>query len=98
MYGWVGRFSELVMVNSSWTENHIKALWNPQKLYLLYPPVDCERFKRHALGKRYFFFITLSVYLISEIFSHLKGTHLLYPLHNSDLRKTTFSKSNHSLN
>ena len=27
MYGIVGRFADLVMVNSSWTERHINHLW-----------------------------------------------------------------------
>mmetsp|Transcript_12101 Transcript_12101/g.35077 ORF Transcript_12101/g.35077 Transcript_12101/m.35077 type:complete len:555 (-) Transcript_12101:78-1742(-) len=28
MYGWVGRSADLVMVNSTWTYNHINSLWN----------------------------------------------------------------------
>lgn len=37
--------ADRVMVNSSWTRYHIQEQWNPKKLYLLYPPVDVDRFK-----------------------------------------------------
>lgn len=41
LYGLVGSFSDLVMVNSSWTRNHILTLWNvPHKTHLLYPPCN----------------------------------------------------------
>lgn len=41
MYQFVGRFSNIVMVNSSWTEDHINSLWKcPMLTYKVYPP--CE--------------------------------------------------------
>lgn len=41
MYGMVGRFAEVVMVNSSWTRAHIDALWRiPARTSTLYPPCD----------------------------------------------------------
>jgi alpha-1,2-mannosyltransferase len=41
MYGKVGRCADTVMVNSSWTENHVMNLWNiPYKTHRVYPP--CE--------------------------------------------------------
>ncbi|KAL7752476.1 asparagine-linked glycosylation protein [Sorochytrium milnesiophthora] len=41
MYGFVGRRADVVMVNSTWTANHIKHLWHmPSKTFLVYPPCD----------------------------------------------------------
>lgn len=43
-YGFFGRFSELVMVNSSWTRNHILSLWKAyDRTALLYPPCGSEK-------------------------------------------------------
>eukprot|EP01006_Ploeotia_vitrea_P050357 TRINITY_DN67450_c5_g1_i1.p1 TRINITY_DN67450_c5_g1~~TRINITY_DN67450_c5_g1_i1.p1 ORF type:complete len:476 (+),score=28.16 TRINITY_DN67450_c5_g1_i1:50-1477(+) len=46
-YGWAGRYSEQIMVNSSWTNGHIISLWKkPAKTHILYPPCDVtERLK-----------------------------------------------------
>lgn len=41
LYGLAGWFTSVAMVNSSWTENHIKHLWkHPEKIYRVYPPCD----------------------------------------------------------
>ncbi|KAI9734954.1 MAG: asparagine-linked glycosylation protein [Cirrosporium novae-zelandiae] len=48
LYGWVGSNADIVMVNSSWTRNHIQSLWAasrskwpiPQSINVLYPPVN----------------------------------------------------------
>lgn len=41
MYGMVGRCAETIMVNSSWTEDHILSLWDcPFKTHRVYPPCD----------------------------------------------------------
>lgn len=41
LYGLVGRFSSLVLVNSSWTLGHINAIWNiPTRSHILFPPCD----------------------------------------------------------
>ncbi|XP_012251967.2 GDP-Man:Man(3)GlcNAc(2)-PP-Dol alpha-1,2-mannosyltransferase [Athalia rosae] len=43
IYGWCGRCAETVMVNSSWTEDHINAIWNcPLKTHRVYPPCDVK--------------------------------------------------------
>ncbi|XP_076164019.1 ALG11 alpha-1,2-mannosyltransferase isoform X2 [Ptiloglossa arizonensis] len=43
MYGWVGRSAEIIMVNSSWTEEHINAIWKcPLKTHRIYPPCDVK--------------------------------------------------------
>ncbi|XP_014467739.1 PREDICTED: GDP-Man:Man(3)GlcNAc(2)-PP-Dol alpha-1,2-mannosyltransferase isoform X2 [Dinoponera quadriceps] len=43
LYGWVGSCAETVMVNSSWTEDHINSIWKcPLKTHLVYPPCSVE--------------------------------------------------------
>lgn len=46
IYSMVGRTAETIMVNSSWTENHIISLWNaPFKTHRVYPPCEVEHLK-----------------------------------------------------
>ncbi|XP_066991027.1 GDP-Man:Man(3)GlcNAc(2)-PP-Dol alpha-1,2-mannosyltransferase [Anabrus simplex] len=46
MYAHVGRCADAIMVNSSWTEEHINSLWNcPFKTHRVYPPCDVEDLK-----------------------------------------------------
>lgn len=41
MYGFVGSFTQLAMVNSSWTQSHIEKLWRiPDHIKRVYPPCD----------------------------------------------------------
>ncbi|XP_054001885.1 GDP-Man:Man(3)GlcNAc(2)-PP-Dol alpha-1,2-mannosyltransferase [Hylaeus anthracinus] len=43
LYGWVGSCAEIIMVNSSWTEEHINAIWKcPLKTHRIYPPCDVK--------------------------------------------------------
>lgn len=49
LYGLAGRQSDLVMVNSSWTQGHINSLWKIEA-HVVYPPCDVESFK--ALNSR----------------------------------------------
>ena len=45
LYGFTGRNADVVMVNSSWTENHINHIWNvPLRTYKIYPPCDVNEF------------------------------------------------------
>jgi len=45
LYAATGRCADAVMVNSSWTENHILRLWNaPSKTHKVYPPCDVHEF------------------------------------------------------
>ncbi|XP_021926373.1 GDP-Man:Man(3)GlcNAc(2)-PP-Dol alpha-1,2-mannosyltransferase isoform X2 [Zootermopsis nevadensis] len=51
LYGWVGRCSDMVMVNSSWTEDHINELWLCSlKTHRVYPPCDVEDMKKLLLS------------------------------------------------
>jgi alpha-1,2-mannosyltransferase len=45
-YSWAGGCSDIVMVNSSWTEEHINHIWQcPSKTYKVFPPCDVEGLK-----------------------------------------------------
>ena len=45
LYGLMGRSSQLVWVNSTWTRNHINSLWRiPQRTRVLYPPCNITQF------------------------------------------------------
>ncbi|XP_030375395.1 GDP-Man:Man(3)GlcNAc(2)-PP-Dol alpha-1,2-mannosyltransferase [Scaptodrosophila lebanonensis] len=47
LYRWVGCCSETIMVNSSWTENHILELWEvPFKTHRVYPPCEVSHLKQ----------------------------------------------------
>lgn len=46
LYGRVGRCCDTVMVNSSWTENHINSIWEiPLKTHRIYPPCEVTHLK-----------------------------------------------------
>ncbi|XP_059171882.1 GDP-Man:Man(3)GlcNAc(2)-PP-Dol alpha-1,2-mannosyltransferase-like [Physella acuta] len=45
LYGVAGKRSNVIMVNSTWTYNHILSLWNvPSKTHIVYPPCDISEF------------------------------------------------------
>ena len=47
LYGRVGRCAETVMVNSSWTENHINNIWEiPLKTHRVFPPCEVSHLKQ----------------------------------------------------
>lgn len=44
LYGHVGRTADIIMVNSSWTEDHINSIWQcPLRTHRVYPPCDIEK-------------------------------------------------------
>lgn len=46
LYSFVGRKADAIMVNSSWTENHILNLWDVQyKTHRVYPPCEVSHLK-----------------------------------------------------
>ncbi|XP_016987929.1 GDP-Man:Man(3)GlcNAc(2)-PP-Dol alpha-1,2-mannosyltransferase [Drosophila rhopaloa] len=62
MYKWVGRCAETIMVNSSWTEDHILQLWQvPFKTHLVYPPCEVSHLKNLKHTGKGEEFIILSV-------------------------------------
>ncbi|XP_076467981.1 GDP-Man:Man(3)GlcNAc(2)-PP-Dol alpha-1,2-mannosyltransferase-like isoform X2 [Babylonia areolata] len=45
LYGVMGKQSQVVMVNSSWTLGHIRQLWKvPTRTHVVYPPCDVSEF------------------------------------------------------
>ncbi|TRY73648.1 hypothetical protein TCAL_12485 [Tigriopus californicus] len=46
LYGWAGRQSDVVMVNSSWTEEHINDIWQANHVQRVYPPCDIDVFRQ----------------------------------------------------
>ncbi|CAH0718881.1 unnamed protein product, partial [Brenthis ino] len=47
LYGVVGRCADIVMVNGTWTEEHINELWNrPFKTHRVYPPCEVSELKK----------------------------------------------------
>lgn len=43
LYGLVGRCADIVIVNSSWTEDHINSIWQcPLRTHRVYPPCSVE--------------------------------------------------------
>jgi alpha-1,2-mannosyltransferase len=49
LYGMVGSLASVVMVNSTWTKNHIASLWRGaawrQCIHIVYPPCNVESFQ-----------------------------------------------------
>lgn len=46
-----GRSADIIMVNSTWTSNHIKQLWRqPAKTFTVYPPCDVDTFRSLQLA------------------------------------------------
>jgi len=52
-YGCCGRCSDKVMVNSTWTSNHIKSIWKLEAptLSIVYPPCDTRRLEQLYLDE-----------------------------------------------
>ncbi|XP_019385541.1 PREDICTED: GDP-Man:Man(3)GlcNAc(2)-PP-Dol alpha-1,2-mannosyltransferase [Crocodylus porosus] len=52
LYGWFGSCSDVVMVNSSWTLNHILSLWKSGAyISIVYPPCDVQTYLDIPLDK-----------------------------------------------
>ncbi|OQS04800.1 GDP-Man:Man(3)GlcNAc(2)-PP-Dol alpha-1,2-mannosyltransferase isoform X2 [Thraustotheca clavata] len=52
LYGFVGAFASIVMVNSGWTYNHIRELWKRNKPLVVYPPCGSSSFEVFPLSGR----------------------------------------------
>ncbi|RHZ30080.1 hypothetical protein DYB31_001508 [Aphanomyces astaci] len=52
LYGFVGGFAQVVMVNSRWTLNHIKQLWRSALPLVVYPPCGTTSFQTFPLADR----------------------------------------------
>ncbi len=49
-YGFCGQFTDVVMVNSSWTLNHISALWRAATPRVVFPPCDTTKLREIPLN------------------------------------------------
>lgn len=52
LYGFMGYFSDLVAVNSTWTKDHITNIWWNKNVKTIYPPCDVEKFLEFPLENR----------------------------------------------
>ena len=54
VYGFVGSFANVVMVNSSWTKRHVASLWGHRqgRPLLVYPPADTAALQALPLDRR----------------------------------------------
>ena len=53
LYGLVGSLSDLTMVNSTWTKDHISRLWKfAGHIHIVYPPVDTKSLCKLSLVER----------------------------------------------
>lgn len=54
LYGIVGAYAHLAMVNSSWTQSHIEKLWKiPNRIKRVYPPCDTSSLQALPLERSY---------------------------------------------
>lgn len=88
LYGLMGRRSDVVMVNSSWTHGHIHKLWNPSQLFIVYPPCDTSSFEQLPLKRSVHNFRIVSVGQFRPEKNHKKQLQILselvkeaYPTH-----------------
>lgn len=61
LYGFVGRRSNVVMVNSTWTHGHISQLWKSKRLFIVYPPCDTSTFQQLPIARDSKSFVVVSV-------------------------------------
>jgi len=52
LYYWTGKCADVVMVNSSWTRQHISVLWKPTYLQIVYPPCSVKNLLGLQLSNR----------------------------------------------
>lgn len=64
LYGFVGRRSDVTMVNSTWTYGHITELWKREGINIVYPPCDVESFSQvaHREDEEYFRIVSIGQY------------------------------------
>ena len=52
LYGFAGRRNHVVMVNSTWTHDHIAKLWRARNIYIIFPPCNTTSFVELSLQRR----------------------------------------------
>lgn len=51
LYGLVGSCTDVTMVNSTWTRNHIAQLWGNNDVHIVYPPCDTCKLEKLDLDR-----------------------------------------------
>ncbi|TPX41253.1 GDP-Man:Man3GlcNAc2-PP-dolichol alpha-1,2-mannosyltransferase [Synchytrium endobioticum] len=83
LYGFAGSYADIVMVNSTWTLNHINELWRiPNRTSIVYPPCDFASLQSLPIDKRQNLIISVAQFrpekahpLQIEAFSKLVQSH-----------------------
>ncbi|GJQ12314.1 hypothetical protein GpartN1_g4105.t1 [Galdieria partita] len=61
LYFLTGKCADVVMVNSSWTKQHISVMWKPQYLKIVYPPCSVKTLLDFGLsGRKQHWVVSLS--------------------------------------
>lgn len=61
LYGFAGRRSNVVMVNSTWTHRHISKLWSCGRVFIVYPPCDTSTFQQLPIARPSKHFTIISI-------------------------------------
>ncbi len=77
LYGFVGRRSNVVMVNSTWTHRHISKLWGCRRLFIVYPPCDTATFQQLPIARSEKKFTIISVGQFRPEKKHEAQLHIL---------------------
>lgn len=94
-YGFVGKFSSIVIVNSSWTENHIRSLWgfhklsivNGRKIYKIFPPCNSDYYQTIPIDVTGRERVILSLGQFRPEKDHLLQLHALDELRKLDINR-----------
>jgi alpha-1,2-mannosyltransferase len=91
-YSFVGTYASVVIVNSSWTENHIRSLWgfhcdndvDGRKLYKIFPPCNSEHYQTIPIDVSRRERVILSLGQFRPEKDHLLQLHALHELRKLD--------------
>ena len=84
LYGFMGRRSDVVMVNSTWTHNHIRQIWSPKQLFIVYPPCDTSSFEQLPLKRSSKTFRIVSVGQFRPEKNHSSQLNIIHSLLKED--------------
>ncbi|OQR94547.1 GDP-Man:Man(3)GlcNAc(2)-PP-Dol alpha-1,2-mannosyltransferase [Achlya hypogyna] len=91
LYGRVGAFADVVMVNSGWTFNHIRQLWRRTQPVVVYPPCGSASFEAFPLPGRAANALSVSQFRPEKDHSlQLAAAKLLIEAHPDVVAKTNF--------
>ena len=95
LYGFMGRRSDLVFTNSTWTNGHVNNLWNiPERTFIVYPPCDLKSFLSLKMSEKRPCYIVsvaqfrpekdhvLQVKSMKRLIEKLKHKHPDFPINN----------------